>query len=58
MKTEKYLTAEEQMKLQLLRDDIETMSATIDRFIKKRESLREEVKQIQNQIKNNGSNTN
>lgn len=57
MKTEKYLTVEEQMKLQLLRDDIETMSATIDRFIKKRESLREEVKQIQNQIKN-GNNTN
>lgn len=57
MKTEKYLTVEEQMKLQLLRDDIETLTATIIRFTKKREALQNEIKQIQNQIKNNGKNT-
>jgi len=58
MKTEeKYLTTKEQMKIQLLRHDIETLTATISRFTKKRESLQEEVKQIQNQIKN-GHNTN
>jgi len=58
MKTEKYLSTQEQMKIQLLRHEVETLTATISRFTKKRETLQKEIKQIQQQIKNNGINTN
>jgi len=51
MKTEKYLSPQEQMKIQLLRHEVETLTATISRFTKKRETLQQEIKQIQNQIK-------
>ena len=52
MKTEeKYLTTKEQMKIQLLRHEVETLTATISRFTKKREDLQNEIKEIQKQIK-------
>ncbi len=47
---EKYLTPQEQMKLQLIRDEIDMLNKKISRTTRKREELREKVDKIVSRV--------
>jgi uncharacterized small protein (DUF1192 family) len=47
---EKYLTAKEQARLWLLKDEVELLTANIKRITAKRELLQQEIKRIQTQV--------
>lgn len=51
MKTkEKYLTTKEQMRVQLLRHEIEMLSEAINRTVSKRDDLRKKVNKIVSRV--------
>ena len=50
MKTEKYLTTKEQMKVQLLRHEIDMLSKAISRTVSKRDKLKEKVDDILSRV--------
>lgn len=47
---EKYLTPREQMKLQLIRDEIDMLNKKISRTTRKREELRKKVDKIVSRV--------
>lgn len=47
---EKYLTPQEQMKLQLIRDEIDMLNKKISRTTRKREELRKKVDKIVSRV--------
>ena len=51
MKTEKYLTPKEQMKVQLLRHEIDMLSKATSRTASKRDELKKKVDDILSQVK-------
>lgn len=46
MKTEKYLTAKEQMKVKLLRHEIDMLNKAISRTVSKRDELMKKIEDI------------
>ena len=50
MKTEKYLTTKEQMKVQLLRHEIDMLSKAISRTVSKRDKLKKKVDDILSRV--------
>lgn len=50
MKTEKYLTTKEQMKVQLLRHEIDMLSKAISRTVSKRDKLKRKVENIVSRV--------
>lgn len=50
MKTEKYLTTKEQMKVQLLRHEIDMLSKAISRTVSKRDRLKKKVDNILSRV--------
>lgn len=50
MKIEKYLTTKEQMKVKLLRHEIDMLSKAISRTVSKRDKLKEKVDDILSRV--------
>ena len=51
--TEKYLSSKEQVRIQILRDEIEMLNKKISRIVNRREQLQQEITKILTRVEEN-----